>query len=106
MRRLAFLTPFIVFAGVCAAQGCYQFSGSNITLEINITAIDTTSTEGGTTSYLFNSDNALTLNGTTLMSGESESGTATITYLSELGTTFGMSVPTSTTGFWNVTLGS
>ena len=58
---------------------------------------------GGTTVYVFNSDNALTLNGTTMMSGPAPSGTATITYLSELGTTFGMSVPTSTTGFWDLT---
>lgn len=76
------LVVYFSFAAMCAAQGCYQFSGSGITLQINATTVGAATSEGpGVSLTNFSSTNSLTINGTTQTSAENGVGAVSIEYL-------------------------
>jgi RHS repeat-associated protein len=102
LRLSAVLTLGI--ACVASATGqCYQFSGSGVTLKVNITAINfqtgPTTVSGGTqTDYVTSGTNSLTLGGTTLTSISTLDGSVDIVHLPNIGSTpdttsFTVSVP-------------
>ncbi len=101
MRRLANVFLFAALAATCAAQGCYEFSGSGITLDINVVTITYMyGPTGGETVYNFSGTDSVTLNGSTTNWSESGSqGSVNIQYENDgVGyfTTFQMIVPDST----------
>ncbi len=101
-----FFTTFSLFAlAATASAQCYQFSGPNVTLQINVDTVNfklgPTFVSGGySTTYTFSGSNSFTLGGATQTSQSLFDGNANIQYLPATGpglmndaTTFQMVVP-------------
>ncbi len=100
--RLASLILFAATATTAGAQ-CYRFSGSGVTLEVNIVNINfqtgpTVSSAGAQTDYVFSGTNSFTSGGSTLTSISAFDGAVDISYLAPIAgsadvTSFTVSVP-------------
>src|SRR5262245_45639824 len=107
VHRVSSCAFLLLAAAVCADAQCYVFSGSGVTLQVNITNINfqtgPTSVAGGRqTDYVFSGDNSLTIGGSTLTSVSTIDGAADIQYIPAVGnfpdvTTFTIAVPDNTT---------
>lgn len=90
--------PAVLLAAAVYGQACYQFSGTGVTLQINVDTItETIGPADGTVTYVFSGGNTLTSGGQTQNSTALMDGTINIQVLPAPvnTTTFQMSVPSA-----------